>query len=320
MKKWIILNLAITLVACGGALIAIQFWGKEAPATSTSEAAPSVAETPVPVSTPVQLSPELQEIYEGRKELYDSMAHFVNAIKMRDEVALSEHISLPFQLEYPLPALKTHKEVLDYIYAALTPEKLNRLFTEHPVQLWEGPLKGEFMCDVAFIWLTNSEPTQVITLPIALDSNPVLDALREAQDDEIKSLHPTLQSGTPIPVLSFITENGQMYGRIDELCSVEADESGTTYAHRIALYYSTTPPTAAPDAIKYCRYWTEGSAANEYYQTKDGKFRLEVTHAGLADSAEIDISYPFFEEDACLDEDKSRTVEYRTKRWVWPKP
>lgn len=321
MKKWIILNLAITLVACGGALIAIQFWGKEAPAISTSEAAPSVAETPAPVSAPVQLSPELQEIYEGRKELYDSMAHFVNAIKMRDEVALSEHISLPFQLEYPLPALKTHKEVLDYIYAALTPEELNRLFTEHPVQLWEGPLQGNFMCNVAFIWLTHEVPTRVMTLPKSWDSKYVANALAKAQEEEAKRLHPSLQSGTPIPKLSFITENGQMYGRIDELCSVEADETGVSYDHRIALYYITTPHTAAPDVIKYCRHWSEGSAGNEFYQTKDGRFRLDVNHAGPDDFADIDINYPYFEEDDwILDEEKSRTVEYRAKYWVWPEP
>lgn len=313
MKKWIILNLAITLVVCGGALIAVHFWGKGCSTATASD-------TAAPMTPPVQLSPELQEIYEGRKELYDSMAHFVNAIKMRDEVALSEHISLPFRLEYPLPALKTYKEVLDYIYAALTPEELNRLFTEHPVQLWEGPLKGDFMCDVNFIWLANEEPTRVITLPIARTSTYVANALQEAQDDEVKILHPTLQSGIPIPVLSFITEDGQLYGRIDELCSIEADESGTAYDHRVALYYSTTPPTAAPDAIKYCRHWTEGSAASGYYQTKDGKFRLEINSVGPADCAEIDISYPFFEEDAWLTEDKSRTVVYRTKFWVWPKP
>ena len=281
---------------------------KAEPSQTASDTITEPSEALPPPPTEIILTAEEQALYEGRKDYYDSIAHLLKALKERDEVAIREHINLPFTLDYPLPPLTTPKEFIDHFYSVLTEEQLARLFSAHPVQLWEGPLKGNFMCNVAFIWLTYEEPTKVLTLP----TDPML--LADTQGDEISHLHPSLQRGTPTPELSFITEDGRLYGRVDKL--EDAEESGIDASHpyRIALYYKDTAPTAAPDAIKYCRYWSEGTAVNEYYQTKDGYFRLDVNRAGPIDMAEIEINYPLIEED------KSRTVIYRAKHWAWPTP
>ena len=308
MKKWIILNLVITLLACGGGLIAMRFLGQSTPMSATAEGVPEVVELPVAETEPVGLSAELQAVYEERKAFYDSVAHFLEALKTRDEEALREHLSFPLKRDYPLPALETPKAVIDHLYAALSPETLNRLFTEHPVQLWEGPLKGDFMCKVGYLWLTDEVPTKVLTLPT------IQPLLAEAQANEVRTLHPSLQGGSPTPVLSFMTEDGRFYGRIDQLEATDANGFDASHPYRVALYYKDTAPTAAPDAIKYCRYWTEGTAVNEFYQTKEGYFRLDVNRVGTLDMPEIDLYYPFIESDA------SRTVHYRAKHWTWPTP
>lgn len=305
MKKWIVLNIAITLLACGAGFLAMRFFKAE-PSQTASDTITEPSEALPPPPTEIILTAEEQALYEGRKDYYDSIAHLLKALKERDEVAIREHINLPFTLDYPLPPLTTPKEFIDHFYSVLTEEQLARLFSAHPVQLWEGPLKGDFMCNVAFIWLTYEEPTQVITLP-----TPTAE-LVEAQSNEVKFLHPSLQEGDPTPILSFITEDGRLYGRVDKLDIEEENGVKNTHPYRISLYYKDTAPTAAPDAVMYCRYWVEGSANNEYYQSKNGYFRLDVNHAGPIDMSDIDIFYPFVEDD------ESRTMQYRATYYTWP--
>lgn len=226
-----------------------------------------------------------------------SIRHFVKALTDRDAVGLEQHVRLPFERHYPIPKIETMDEFVAAIPSLFGEEALKRLSESSAFRDWEMVGWRGFAHKTVGVWLSDDDPVE---LEAITDLSAEEIALwEECARREIASLHESLRDGVACPILSFVTEDGSVRGRIDllgERLEVRAFERDV-YKYRLSVYNASTSIRSVPDAVVMCNCRHEGSPGGDIYTSEDGQYLLMVNYCGPCDFAEIDFYRPGIPED-----------------------
>lgn len=250
------------------------FSSKEEPAPAVK---PTEAEEPIP--------PTLQT--EGLSEPAQVFLKTLIHIAQGNAKAAAPCINYPIDRPHPLSPIdceETFIRTFPILFDEGTRAKIAEALQagEVPEQVgWRGYLflNGELWADEA------SGKLYVINSTSAAER----ELMQQQTRDEVDTLHPDLQANLLDTVLTFVSEEKGLYGRID-LLTTEDDAGRDQY--RVAVFSMDMSPNGLPKYTFICKEVVEGTACNVSYQLPDETAVFYVTRAGHLETPPYQLDLP----------------------------
>ncbi len=222
---------------------------------------------------------DFEESWKQREEyMFDLFARFSRYTKEMKIDSLATFFQYPIRRQYPTRDIMNQKEFIERYEEIFDKEFRNKIINnpdDWGLVNWRG-----YMYDLGDLWIEDGDnEIYAVNVYSKLGEERLIQDIKS----ERSHLHESIKVHATDPICSFVTKNGEWYGRIDNISPVDNINA------QISLYKSTTPIDCAPDFMVLGREEVQGTACNLFYTFQGGSFSFEVNNPRIYESGR----YPY---------------------------
>lgn len=210
--------------------------------------------------------------FSGKKDTATILT-FIEEGKKGNLPAIANLFVYPIERPYPLPPIKDSAEFVQY-GKIIFDDSIRQVLSETTIEDWEERgWRGFFL----YNYFVESSFDDGKMTYIMYKSEEEKKLRKQYIIEEIKSLHPSLQRDTDIPIGTYLSADSQWIGRLDLL------KSGI---HRFSMYKQGSDLSALPYFTETeSIYRIEGSQANKYFEFENDSLKIELLLTSYSSSS-----------------------------------